>query len=329
VLVSVAGGALAEEKPRALESGERATVSFEMLHTFTSGATSRVHMIPVDLSVGQAAVGDVMRGTPFSFGVGGDPSGCGSQSSFQSAESQIAAFPVAWSADARLLEASTDRLLLSVTWRRFERGSDGKAVEVASEDISSVELREGERVLLDLARPPGSTCFRNSALEITARLKEDPALAARQIAYDVWLVHEATGGKRTTARTQLTGSQGERLPFAFPKEKLPALASGGAADAKLQVGVSGDLRGRVRADGALELSLATERMLSYVDADGSNDGGVGEGGEKVVRVQPGESIRMELPGPANGPSRGDARVPRMSQDLAGHVFALIVTAKTL
>jgi hypothetical protein len=329
VLVPLAGAALADEKPRSLEGAEKVAVSFSVLVTSTSGATSPSGRMQFDLGLGQTVVGDFMHGTPFSFGVAGDPSGCSSQSGFQSAESLVAQYPLTWSGDAKLLEASTDHLMLSVSWKRFERGSDGKPVEAASEEIPTVSLREGDRILLDFARPPGSGCFRNAALEVTAQLKEDPHLSARQIAYDLWFVHETTDGKKTSARTHLTAGQGERLPFAFPMQKLPALASGGSGDEKLHVTVTGQVRGRIRRDGALELSLGTERMLSYVAPDGSNDGGIGEGGERVVRVQPGEAIRVEMPDPAQGVSKGDPRAPRMAHDLAGHTLSLIVTARPL
>jgi hypothetical protein len=329
VLVPLAGAALAEEKPRPLDPAEKVTVSFSALVTLKNGATTRMLTMQQDLAVGQTMVGDAMQGTPFSFGVGGDPSGCGAQVTTQMADSLVAQHPFAWSADLKVLEASTDRLVLSISWKRFERDSDGNPVQAASEEIPSVELREGERVLLDLARPPGSSCFRNAALELTAHLREDPAIARRQLAYDLWLVHETKDGDMKAVRTQLTAGQGQQLPFAFPAEKLPALASAGRADETLQVTFTGKVRGRLRRDGGVELSISSERMLSYVALDGSNDGGIGDGGEKIVRVLPGEAIRIEIPPPAPGPAGGDPRAPRMTQDLAGHTFALVITAKAL
>jgi hypothetical protein len=177
-------------------------------------------------------------------------------------------------------------------------------------------------MLLDLARPAGSECTRNAALEVSAELKEAPSSATRQIGYDLWLVHEDERG-RQTERAQLTARQGEQMRWTFPMQRLAASGD------TLQVTVSGRIRGRIRGDGALELSLQTERHLAYVSADGSSDGGVSDGGEKRVRVKPESTIRIELPGPGEGPTRGDPRVPRFTRDLAGHRFALIVTAKPL
>jgi hypothetical protein len=329
VLVPIAAAALAEGKPRPLAEGEKVSVSFTVLETFRSGATLRSGTMQLDLGLGQAMVEDAMQGVPFSFGVAGEPSGCGSRSGTLSAESLIAEYPVAWSVDARVLEASTDRLVLSASWRRLARGRDGQPVEAASEEVPSFSLREGERVLLDFVRTPGSRCVRNAALEIEAQVREDPAFARRQIAYDLWLVQETTDGTRTVARTQLTTGQGEQLPFAFPRQKLPALARGGTAQQELQVTITGKVRGRIRSDGTLGLSLTTDRMLSYVASDGSSDGGIGEGGEKIVEVRPGETIQLELPDPGQGVARADPRAPRMAQDLAGHSFAVVLRARPL
>jgi hypothetical protein len=56
---------------------------------------------------------------------------------------------------------------------------------------------------------PDWLCARNFAIELTAGLAEDPALARRQIAYDLWLVHEAPGGQRQSRHLELTANQGE------------------------------------------------------------------------------------------------------------------------
>jgi hypothetical protein len=328
----MAAAALAAEGPRARESGVTVSVTFNVLETFASASTSNVLSMQQDLRVAQTFVGDALRGNPFSFGVSFDDGQgrCSSGVAMQSAEAHAARYPLVWSADAKVLEASTDHLLLSVSWRRLEPGSDGKPTESASEEIESVSLREKDRVLLDFVRSPESRCIRNAALEITASIKEDAALASSQLTYDLWLVHEARDGKHASGRAQLTAGQGELTSFAFPRQKLPALASGAGADQRLQVAVTGQLRGRVRRDGMLELALDTQRGLSYVTPDGSNDGGIMEGGLKTVAVRPGEAVRVDLPNPTAGSATAsDPRAARMAQDLEGHSFAVIVKAKPL
>jgi hypothetical protein len=328
-LFALAGASGADDAAlrRPLDAREKVSVAFTVVETSILGPTAPAMTMTQDLGVGQWMVADAMHENPFSFGIASGPEGCGSQMSIRPAESQIREHPLAWSADAQLLAASTERIVVRVNWKRLERGSDGEPVVAASESIDRIVLREGDRVLLDFARPPGSHCFRSASLELSVGVKEDPAVASRQIAYDIWLVHDRPDGKKTSARTQLTGRQGEPLPFAFPVQKLAATASGDPNKRDLQVEVGGRLRGRVRPDGTLVLSLDASRMLRYVALDGSNDGGIGDGGEKVVEVRPGETIRVELPDPARGPAVNDARASRMSQDLQGHAFSVIVTAK--
>jgi hypothetical protein len=226
-------------------------------------------------------------------------------------------------------EASTDRLVLSSRWDRFTRGADGRPARAAGASIPRLSLREGERVLLDLVASPSSeepACMRNFALELTAELKEDPALAGKQIAYDLWLVHDGPGGEKTSRRWAATSRHGEKTGYQFGNEMLQAHTAGDGAQ-QLQVSVTGHVRGRIRKDGSLELALGTERVLSYVSPDGGGgDGGVSESGEKYVRVQPGEVIRVELPGSPRGAGR---REELMTRDLAGHSFALVLSARPL
>jgi hypothetical protein len=321
-----AAAALAEENPRPLEGGEKVSLTFSLLATPREAATRPMaSMGPLDLGVGEGMIG---RGStlPFAFGAGA----CSGGLSIEPVEATLARYPVAWTADVTVTEASTDRLVLSGSWERFTRGTDGKPVRAAGASISRLSLREGERVLLDLVAPPSSgdpACMRNFALELTAQIKEDPALAERRIAYDVWLVHDTPDGKHSSQRSRMTARHGEQSGFAFPNEKLPTTGGWETASDLLQVAVVGDVRGRIRRDGTVELALKTERTLSYVAPDGSNDGGVGEGGEKTVRVRPGEAIRVQLPGAPRG---GDGRREKsMARDLAGHSFALVLRAEPL
>jgi hypothetical protein len=323
----LAAAALAEEKPRAPEDGEKVSLTFSLLATPREAATRpMVSMGPFDLGAGEGMVGNGSA-QPFAFGAAGDPGGCGVGLAIETVEATLARYPVAWAADVRVTEASTDRLVLSGRWERFTRGADGKPARAAGASIPRLSLREGERVLLDLVAPPssgGPVCMRNFALELTAQVKEDPALASRQIAFDLWLVHDAPNGEKTSRRWAATSRHGEKTGFQFGHEMLQANTAGDGAQ-QLQVGVTGHVRGRIRKDGSLELALGTERMLSYVSSDGGGgDGGVGESGEKTVRVQPGEVIRVELPGAPRGAGK---REELMTRDLAGHSFALVLRAR--
>ena len=304
VLVPLAGAALADEKPRPLEGAEKVSVTFDVLASWKERATTRfLGWGPFELGVGDQMAS---LGLPsFAFGVGGGTDGCGGEAGTATPENALERQPYAWTADVKVLEASTDRLALSASWKRFTRGARGEAIESAAESIPRLIVREGERVMLDFIAVPlaASACARNYSLELTAAVREDPALAERQIAYDLWLVHETSDGARSSERARITVKHGEKTAFAFPKAALPASAGGRA-----EVLVNGQLRGRIRDDGTVDLALSTYRAVI-------RDGGVsGATGEKWLRVRPSDAIRVELPA---------------SPDAEGHGFALIVTAKPL
>jgi hypothetical protein len=98
-------------------------------------------------------------------------------------------------------------------------------------------------------------------------------------------------------------------------------AGWGAQDdpVELIVEIDGDIRGWLRPDGALDLVLSTYRDLVF--ADGSS--AFGETGFKAVRVEPGEAVRLVLPG-APGGKPGDGRYAGY---LEGHAFSLILVAR--
>jgi len=327
-IVLLAITAQSADVPPPPKGREKVSVTFTLLATPRQAATFPIaSMGPIDLAIGEAMV---RSGTVEPFAFGGNPDDCSAGLSIEPVEAMLERYPIAWAADVRLDEVTTNRLVLSGTWERYTRGADGKAVRAAGARFASIALREEERVLLDLATPSpdGSECMRNFALELTAKVKEDPALAPRQIGYELWLVHEADGGTTTAGRARLTAGHGQEASFAFPRVTLPA-ADGGAAKGTLNVTVTGRVRGRVRTDGTVVLSLATLRALSYVAPDGASDGGISEGGEKAVDVRPDETVRLDVPDPARGAAKDDPRASRMAHDLAGHSFAIVFRAKPL
>src|SRR4029453_714057 len=131
-LVPAAAAALAQEKARPLDSGAKVTVSFNVLQTAPMAGTFPTMTMQQDLVAGQTFVGDGLEGRPFAFGVGAGGAGrCNSQLSIEPPESKVAGYPLVWSADARVLEASTDRIVLSARWGGLggqEEGAPGETL---------------------------------------------------------------------------------------------------------------------------------------------------------------------------------------------------------
>jgi hypothetical protein len=322
LLVLLATAVVAQDDVRP-QGREKAHVTVRMLRTAPGGATQpMMAMGPFDL-----AVGERIPPTVFAAGAAGvDSPGCDARMTMEPPEAVLGRLSLVWTVAAEVRRIETDRIALDVTWQRLKRGESGTPLG-GGPTLESITLREDERVLLDFAdgTRPDSLCARNFAIELTAGLAEDPALTRRQIAYDVWLVHEAPGGQRKSRHLELTANQGEESAFQFPYQRLPAAAApNGHGERELQVDVKGTLRGRVRPDGTIDLSLRTNRSLWYVSPDGSGES-VGDGGDKILSVHPQETIRVELPGATRNTQQPD----RYARDLSGHSFALVLQARPL
>jgi hypothetical protein len=214
-----------------------------------------------------------------------------------------------WQVEATVRHVEMDEIALAYSWRR--RVAEGESPVAAREGSGEVVLTEGSRVLLDYVTVQDATadCFRNVALELSADMAEDPTFADRRIGYDVWLVRQRGDGS-STRRLQLMGRQGERIEFDYGALRSP----------RTHITVSGSVRGRVQADGTLELFLTAERHGGPPD----NTWATVAHGQKRIVVTPGEILRLELPAPRpeDGISRSD---PETFAALAADKLALVVT----
>jgi hypothetical protein len=89
----------------------------------------------------------------------------------------------------------------------------------------------------------------------------------------------------------------------------------------LETSVLGSVRGRVQADGSIELRLAAERTV--MPADGS--WAMSAHGLKVIRAQPGETLQLDLP----APSRDGFRDPAALEAVAAQRLSLVLTPTLL
>jgi len=263
------------------------------------------------------------------------PLGChtGVHSGSGSLDAALRAHELVWTGNAKVLEASVDRIVLALEWQRLSREPDGMSVETVGDKIDKLVLHEGARVLLDFARQPrplSRSCAGSVAFELSAEIVEDPAFADRQISYDVWLVHRTPDGRKTSQHWQGTALNGQRTAFTFRPETAQAADASEDTD-RLRVDISGGVRGRLRRDGSLDVAVQASESLAYEGEDRGEH--LSHGGEKRMTVGPDDVIRMELPGPpcaaGSGPPcpPGPAGVRQpFGRDMAGHSFALIIKA---
>ena len=301
--------------------GEKVSVMFGIVGTPPSAATFRFGGV----GSGGLTVGASAR-VPL-FGVDGEK--CGMLATFgESAEQLLRSHPLVYAVDVKVVDAVLDEIHLAVDWRRYTRPSGARRPAVG--DHLDVTLKEGQRMVLDVIdRPaflPSQCAGRNFMLEMTPSVEEDPAFADRQIAYDLWLVHEQPNGQRTTFAWKASGKQGQELTFQFPDRVLgaPGQASGDSGP-HLRLGIKGEVRGRLRQDGRLDLGVDLTQQLALADGTSAT---YGNEEVKRIRIQPGETIRIDIPLP-QPPADHDGQTGGYQQCLQGHTLGLILTATPL
>jgi hypothetical protein len=323
LLLPLAGVGMAQDGSAPAWGGERARLTLGLLQTWESKATRRMFALgPIDVAAGDRLPDAQLPEIAFALEREGDD--CEGSMTFESAETLLETHALVWTASFEVLSASTDRIELRGRWRRLGKGARGRPEELAADPDARLNLREGDRVLLDFARSPDPRCARSFALELSAELAEDPALAREQVGFEMWLVHESPGAEKRSDYLRLTATQGQELAFQFPHVRVPASVGSHEVATELHIDVRGTVRGRIRPDGSIDLSLESERTLWYVAPDGAGEH-VGDGGEKLLNVRPGEVLRVELP----GPTRNTQRPERYARDLAGHSFSLILRARVV
>jgi hypothetical protein len=193
----------------------------------------------------------------------------------------------AWRVEARLLGISFESVDLSVTWRRYEPA--GRSDGAGPGDTRVLRLSAGQRHVLDFAPSDSPTSeLANVFVEISAARVAD----ARDVVlmeYDFWLVHESRSGKKTTSHQSYGSYDFAKAAFNPLKFGLDGGVVPDGMDAPVAVSVTATLTGRLRPDGNVEVTLATEAWLQC------GDGRSGGAGVKEFVANDGETVSVELP----------------------------------
>jgi hypothetical protein len=237
-----------------------------------------------------------------------------------SAPEALARHPFVWGGEVKVLEASLEEITLEISWSRLIDGRGAVSENPPGVTAQLVTLRIGERVALDMVQMPDlaeEACLRNLVLELAPSFPIEAALAARDIDYEIWMVHDTPWGAATYEAWRSTSVQGEEVRFRFDAKVIQA--PGGEGDGgppALCVDIDGSVRGWLRSDGSVDLVFEATRSLHLAETSTRS----AEAGRKVVRVQPGKAVRLVLP-PVNPAADDQAAV-----ELTGHSFSLVLVA---
>lgn len=202
---------------------------------------------------------------------------------------------VAWRVEGRLISRDADGARVWIRWTRLVM--DRTLVE--DDDLVreyETRLIEGERAVIDLIRPRAGTypdCD-GVVVKMWVEFRDAPQLANRVLDYDIWLVHREADGREVLDRMTGRGLQGRDVDYLFKHLRYDASGSPDPAG-RIDVEVSGAVKGRLRLDGRIDLSLRAARIT--VERGLGN----GENGNKQATVNDGETLEIEMP-----PHRGRA-----------------------
>jgi hypothetical protein len=204
---------------------------------------------------------------------------------------------VVWTVWARLVGFDGDAATMDVRWRREPRSDDLQPAG-AYEGQLRWTAAEGVSTVLDLVRQvnPGAPWCESRSITMRFAPFSTPALRHAAIAYDLWLVQRVAQGGTVTHHMRTTGQQGEHVSFFFPEVAIdvPSLRNP-SGPAILDMSVRGHIRGRIKRDGRVDISVEAGRAV------GLRGLGLFSGttGRSRLTVAPGETVEFE-PVPMQG-----------------------------
>jgi hypothetical protein len=275
---SVRGGAGQKD---ALKVGETHTGYFYNTANGSGGGGS--DNVPIDVARMQAGGGGVIVGRI----VGGAV-----QTHNPDTPPPTPKYDYSWKLDVKPLSIAIDAITFEIQWQRSEL-RDG-AMQPTAGDRRTITLRQGQKHLLDFYRcTPVDAPNANVFLDVEAVPVEDSAFADAALEYDLWLVHQTASGEKLTRHAIVAGRQGELVKFNFAPIPL-RLETGAPLDAPspYRLIAAGDVTGRVKSDGNIEIAFSPKREQRSV---GSTVPGLSGTGTKVFTVKPDETTSVALP----------------------------------
>jgi hypothetical protein len=200
---------------------------------------------------------------------------------------------VTWRVAVRRLAFDGATATIEVRWSRDVERDD---IQPASDFEGTFTWRpmEGEERVLDLVRQAAPAQARCDTQTVTLRYRPDgpEELSDAAIGYDIWLVQELPSGERRTRHLQTAARQADVVRFAFPPVGVDApRLTDPPGPTILDVSVNGQIRGRVRRDGRVDLAVDAGRLVMP-----RNRGlGTGNSGRTRLTVAAGETVELQPP----------------------------------
>ena len=196
---------------------------------------------------------------------------------------------VGWLLEARLLRSSPTGVRVHVRWSRTVL-RPGVIAEGDMHREFEIGLTEDHLRPIDLVRPidrQASGCD-GVVIQMGLEYADSPSLNSELLDYDIWLVHHEADGREVLDRSGSRALQGEQTRYLFRQLRYDEQGMP-RADGSVSMEFGGWLRGRVRPDGRIDLSIGAHRTVT------KNRLGNGEHGNKTATIDEGDTLEVELP----------------------------------
>jgi hypothetical protein len=269
--------------------------------------------------LGTQSSGDPLVITP-TFAASDDVCGRGGQVSV--GPGALDAAGLGWLVEGRLVDLQQGIATIDLHWRRAVNRPDIRPQE-GFDSEQRLSLKDGDAGVLDLVRSDGAGAARCGVVGLSYefRLEGPAALEHTAIEYDLWLIQTDTHGQQTTDRYRTTGRQGDKADYFFRPIGFSETAERQDTQPAIKLGVTGALRGRLRADGRIDLTVDGRAALYNSDVSSV----VSASGRTLMTVNEGETVEVELPA-VKGRLRAAGEV---SEVFAGQRTAVRITARRL
>jgi hypothetical protein len=161
---------------------------------------------------------------------------------------------------------------------------------------------EGSSSVIDLVRPPdgGSPGCDGVVIEMGFDFADPPGRASEVLDYDIWLVHREADGRQVVDRSAGRGLQGEIVRYRFKPLRDDA---GTPLEGSTSMEFGGWMRGRVRPDGRITVSVWAQRIVWKNRIGQSHEGSL------TTVVGDGETLDVEIPPHEPGGSERRGQTP--------------------
>ena len=232
--------------------------------------------------------------------------------------------PTAWWIEATARRSDAGSLALDLEWERLESTAPGAPV-VAARGSRTITVGGDQPHLLDFLPAEGRS---GGMVQIRAEHSRQTPATAEVLRYEIWYRFNPGSGPGRSRKLRLVGNSAEEvdyrfLPFRF---KVHDAATGRDDMREIIVDLSGSVRGRLLADGRIEVTLEAVRDVESRRA-GSPGGNFRHGGTKAFIASPGEAISLELPPLQGSAGYTNSFMANQAEFFAGSSDTIILTVE--